>query len=113
MSKKDVDRYYQEVCNQYIEMSEAIKELEEACNEGLISPDKIEEMKHMVEPLKNNYLTLSYVMFLLNKPQRKAKEHRYIKQEKKKLDRIPTQNKKEGILEENSNVIENIKKLSS
>ena len=33
-----------------------------------IMKNKLEEMKKMVEPLKNNYMTLSYIMFLFNKP---------------------------------------------
>lgn len=112
MSKKHVDRYYQEVCQQYIDMNEAIKELEDACNTGLISPDKLDEMKAAIEPLKNNYMTLSYIMFLLNKPNRKKKQKTYVRQNKKLLDKIPHENTDDGIKEQNSGVIEHIKNLS-
>ena len=82
MSKEHVNAYYQEVCQNYIEMNEAIKDMEDECNRGLVDPDKLEEMKKMIEPLKNNYMTLSYIMFLFNKPKRKKKEKKYIEKNK-------------------------------
>lgn len=112
MSKEHVDAYYQEVCNQYIEMNEAIKELEDACNTGLISPDRLDEMKKTIEPLKNNYMTLSYIMFLFNKPKRKKKQKRYIEQNKQLLNKIPYENTENGIEEQNDNVIEKIRDLA-
>lgn len=111
MSKEHVDAYYKEVCQNYIEMNEAIKDMEDECNKGLVDPDKLEEMKKMVEPLKNNYMTLSYIMFLFNKPKRKKKEKKYIQQNKKLLNNIPEKNTKEGIIQENKQVISSIKNL--
>ena len=111
MSKEHVDAYYKEVCQNYIEMNEAIKDMEDECNRGLVDTDKLEEMKKMVEPLKNNYMTLSYIMFLFNKPKRKKKEKKYIQQNKKLLSNIPEKNTKEGIIQENKQVISSIKDL--
>lgn len=111
MSKEHVDAYYQEVCQNYIDMNEAIKDLEEECNNGLVDPDKLEEMKKLIEPLKNNYMTLSYIMFLLNKPKRKNKEKQYVRQNEKLLKIIPTENTKSGVLKQNEEVIESIKSL--
>ena len=68
-------------------------------------------MKKMIEPLKNNYMTLSYIMFLFNKPKRKKKEKKYIQQNKKLLNNIPEKNTKEGIIKENKEVISSIKDL--
>ena len=111
MSKEHVDAYYQEVGQNYIEMNEAIKDMEDECNKGLVDPDKLEEMKKMIEPLKNNYMTLSYIMFLFNKPKRKKKEKKYIEQNKKLLSNIPHKNTKDGIIQQNKEVIKSIQNL--
>ena len=56
-------------------------------------------------------MTLSYIMFLFNKPKRKKKEKKYIQQNKKLLSTIPEKNTKEGIIQENKQVISSIKNL--
>lgn len=111
MAKKHFDEYYNEVCQQYLDMNEAIKDMEKEFNDGLISPDKIDELKKVIEPLKNNYMTLSYVAFLLNKPTRKEKHKNYERQNQKLLKMIPKENTKIGIEDENKQVIENVKTL--
>lgn len=111
MAKKHFDAYFNEVCQQYADMNEAIRDMEKEFNNGLISPEKIDELKKVIEPLKNNYMTLSYVAFLLNKPTRKEKHKKYEKQNKRLLEMIPKENTKEGIEKQNKQVIENVKNL--
>ena len=55
MSKEHVDAYYQEVCQNYIEMNEAIKDMEDECNKGLVDPDKLEEMKQAAKLRSLNF----------------------------------------------------------
>ena len=64
MSKKHFDEYYKTVCNQYSEMLEALHEVEELTMQQMIGPDRLDNIKRQIEPLKNNYMTLSYVAFL-------------------------------------------------
>lgn len=75
MSKKHFDEYYKTVCNQYSEMLEALHEVEELTMQQMIGPDRLDNIKRQIEPLKNNYMTLSYVAFLLNKPNRDKKKN--------------------------------------
>lgn len=109
MAKKDVDLYYQQVLDQYLEMRDNIKELEEYSLTHMVEPERIDKMKQIIEPIKNNYNTLSYIMFLLNQPAKKKKIPKYKKQSKKLLDSIPHKNTKEGILEENKSCIIDMK----
>ena len=88
MAKKDVEKYYNDIANEYIEMLESLKEIEELAAQQVVSPEKVEEIKAMVEPLKNNYMTLSWVMFLLNQPNKKQKVARYKKQQKNVILKI-------------------------
>ena len=86
MSKKDFDRYYLEIKNQYLEMLSNMEEFSKTASDEMISSDIIENMKALVEPIKQNYMTLSYVSFLLDKPKRTHKIDKYVKMNKKKLN---------------------------
>ena len=71
MSVKDVKLYYDEVCQQRQEMLDEIHDFEIECQKGLIEPERLDQIKETIQPLLNNYQTLSYIMFLLNKPVKK------------------------------------------
>ena len=68
MSKKHVEEYYDQICQDYRDMIEALHDLEEEAMQGLISPQRVEETKEVIKPLKDNYMRISYIMYLLNKP---------------------------------------------
>ena len=102
MAVKHIKEYYNEVCNQYSEMLSEIRDFEKEASQGLIEPERLDQIKESIKPLMNNYQTLSYIMFLLNKPSRKEKEKRYERQNKKLLSKIEKQFTKDGILKENT-----------
>ena len=108
MSKKHVEEYYEVISNQYIEMLNSLKDMENECIKGLLDPDKLEQIKKLIEPLKENYMRISYIMFLLNKPNRKAKEKRYEQQNKKLLNNFSKKDTLENIKKENKEIIEQI-----
>ena len=68
MSKKAVDKYFEQICEQYHEMLENIHDLEKECANGIVEPERVERLKSQIEPLKQNYERWSYMMFLLNQP---------------------------------------------
>ena len=113
MSKRHLDEYFNKIVTDYKEMLDTIKELEEECNKGLVHPDKLEQIKEAVKPLKENYMTLSWVMFLLNKPNRKNKSKRYEESEKNKMKKIDPKKERspESVFKENKETIENIKNI--
>lgn len=108
MSVLDVKKYYDEVCEQRRLMIEEIKDFEAEAEKGLVEPERLDEIKETIQPLLNNYQTLSYIMFLLNKPVKKHKHERYRRQNTKLLKSIDPQFTKEGIIEQNNTVINNI-----
>lgn len=110
MSVKHIKEYFNQVAEQYSEMLNEIRDFEKEAEEGLMEPERLEQIKQNIIPLKNNFQMLSYVMFLLNKPVKKEKHKRYTQQNKKLLAQIESENTKEGVLATNQKVIDSFKK---
>ena len=108
MSKRHVDEYFNTIADQYHEMLQALHEIEEECSKGLMDPDRLEQIKTLIEPLKENYMRISYIMFLLNKPNREKKVKKYEEQNKRLLSKIPKEDRLENIKAENQKTIDNI-----
>lgn len=109
MAVKHLVQYYNEVCNQRQEILADLKDFEKEAADGLMEPERLDTIKETIKPLMNNYQTLSYVMFLLNKPVRKEKHKRYEQQNKKLLSTIDKQFTKDGIIQQNNNVLDELK----
>ena len=105
MSIKHVEEYYNQICRQYQEMLDDIKDLEKECTEGIVEPERIDRLKEQIAPIKNNYERWSYMMFLLHQPNRKSKVKRYQKQNEKLLKSLSEENSLDAVLEENNHAI--------
>lgn len=110
MAKKDVINYYNEVCAQYHDFIEELKDFQDLCNQGLVTPEVIEQATRTIEPLKNNWQTLNYIIFLLNKPVKKNKQNRYINQNKKALKNCKTDKE---VFQENENALNKLKAFTA
>ena len=108
MSLKHVEKYYADICGQYNEMIENIKDLEKEAAEGIIEPERVERLKDQVAPIKQNYERWTYMMFLLHQPQRKEKQPRYKRQQQKLLKTISPKNTIEGVYAENEEAFTHI-----
>ena len=73
MAKRHVVEYFDKIANQYKDMLNELKDFEDECNKGLVEPERFDNFKKIIEPLKNNYMTWSYMMYLLNLPNREKK----------------------------------------
>lgn len=111
MSKRHFDEYFNKVASQYHELLEGLEEFEQLAMTEVISPDRMEAYKETLKPIKNNFMTLSYVKYLLNKPERDSKEKRYIGSNKKLLKGLDIKRSPSGIIAENSKVLEKLKKI--
>lgn len=110
MSVKDVRDYYDKISEDYHELVLTLKELEEEYNNNLVSPEALENLKKQIEPIKTNFRTISYIIYLLNKPTRKNKQNRYKNQNKRLLQDSKTL---EEVRKENKDVLNGIKKAGS
>ena len=110
MSVKHVLEYYDQVCNQYHEFVEELKDFQQLCNDGMVAPEVIEQAKQAIEPLKDNWQKLGYIIYLLNKPNKKSKQKRYNNTSKKLLSNSITD---EQVYEQNNNAISNMKNIKN
>lgn len=111
MSKKHVDKYFNQVLKDYNEMVRTIKVFEKECNEGLVEPERLEQIKQNINPLMSNYERVLYIKFLYDMPNRKEKVPTYEKNNKKLLANIKKENMVEETLKENKEVIDAVKKI--
>ena len=109
MAVKHVKEYYETVKRQFEQMQENLKLFELDSQNGMVAPDRVAEIVKSIEPLKNNYQQLSYIMYLLNQPNKPRKEPRYIEQNKKLLAQIDPQNRGDARIERNEQIIRGIK----
>lgn len=107
MAKKDVDKYFDQICKDYHELIETLHDMEEEAAKGLLDPDKLIQMKSYIEPIKVNWQRISYIMYLLNMPSKKSKQERYRNQNKKLIHGNATL---DDVQLENQNQINKIKK---
>ena len=110
MSVKAVRKYYDQICEQYHEMVQNIKDLEVECQQGIVDPERIERLKEQIAPFKQNYERWTYMMFLLNQPQKKSKHKRYGAMNGKMLRNLDPNNNIEATLQENKEVISKVGK---
>ena len=114
MSKKHVEEYYLRMLSDYTELKNVLDELQHnpVLEDNIpVYMSQLDEIKHKVELLEANYKRLSYVMFLLNQPNKKKKKAGYLRREHKKLEDIPEEHRKEYVEKENSKIIEDIKNI--
>ena len=74
MAKRHVVRYFIELENEYLEMQNTLNELQKLAQEGKVEESSFLEVKEEVEKIKQNYDRVAYIIYLLNKPNRKDKE---------------------------------------
>ena len=83
------------------EAIEKAKEIDARLKRG----EKVGRLAGVPYALKDNYLTLSYIMFLLNQPNRNNKIPKYKERNKKLLSSIPPENTMEGKISQNDKTL--------
>ena len=113
MAVKHVKEYYLKVANDYHMMNQTLEELEKCItnDNAKIATQNIDVIRQQVAQLKENYLRIAYIMFLLDMPNRPEKQQRYAKREIKKLNAIPDEHKMLGVLRENKRILNNLQSL--
>ena len=92
MALKQVKKYYRDVEKLYFDMLENVQELQNDLKNGDCTQEEVDKLLKPTEGLKQNYMMLSYVMFLFYQPSNEKKIPKYLKQEKD-LNNFFNQNK--------------------
>lgn len=111
MSVKRLEKEYNAIVDQYHEMLENLKDLEKELNDGLVTPEFIDNLKKQIEPIKNNYEQWSYIMFILHEPQRKSKREKYRKTIAAKLKNLDSKNSPEARLAAGKAALNELKEI--
>ena len=85
MAVKDVKDYYFKMLAQYLEMKNDLADFEQALKDGFITEDQMQAAIEEVNTLQLNYDRLTYIMYLLELPNRRSKHARHNKANKKVL----------------------------
>ena len=107
MARKHFDEYYDKICSQFRELQTVLEDLSSEVTNGMIEPERLEQLKKTIEPVENNYRTLGYIKYLLDKPTRKQKEKRYSDMNKQLLAQSKGRTQ-EDIVNENQSIIDNL-----
>lgn len=108
MSRKHFDDYYNKICSQFFSLNEVFDDLSKEVAEGMVEPERLEQLKVTIQPIKDSYQTLSYIKYLLDKPQRSHKQPRY-KNVNKKLLEISEGHQAEDVLKNNKQILDSLK----
>ena len=111
MAIEDVKNYYYQMQAQYLEMKADLADFEQALQDGFITEDQLEAAKEEVVKIENNYDRLSYIMYLLEMPNRNSKKAYYAKTNKSVVNFLDLHAATEAnVVEENRSALEQLRK---
>ena len=110
MAVKDVKNYYYTMLNQYLEMKADLADFEQAFADGFITEEQLEAVKEDIAKIEANYDRLTYIMYLLEMPNRSSKKQAYEARSKKELTYLKAK-EAEGkyVAEENKSALEHLR----
>ena len=111
MAYKHIKEYYDKICEQYLEMKDEIRDFEIEAQNNIMEPERLDMIKEQIKPLMDNYERISFIMYLLNRPNKKEKNKKYDKQCSKSLKKLSKANSTDASIEENKNVLNNVSKI--
>lgn len=85
MARKHFDDYYNKVYKQYVELQAVLADMSAEVDAGMLPPERVEQIKQTILPVKNSFESLSYIKYLLDKPTRKSKHTQYDRRSHKVL----------------------------
>lgn len=111
MAVKDVKEYYFKLIAQKAELEADLADFEEALKNGFITEEQMQAAKDELIPYQINLDRLTYIMYLLELPNRKTKKAKFAKQNKKILDELGKRNADEqSVITENKSALDAFRK---
>lgn len=114
MARRHVIDYYVEQQSAYMQMLEDVAEIEKLYKEGKMDYDRYAELRDrlvpQIEELKAPYELLTYVLFLLDIPNRPKKGKKYLAQNKMYFAYL-NKYSKENMIKESEDVLKTFKQI--
>ena len=108
MAKRHVVQYFIELENTYVEMQDTVKELQQMAQEGKVEESTYLDAKKDIDVIKTNYERVAYIIYLLNKPNRKSKDEDDIAKSWYKVLKTAS---KEAVIDESKDALVHFKKI--
>lgn len=100
MAKKDFDKYYVDYAKIYHKALDELENYGVLAKDHLMSEEDLKNAKQFLDPVFETWNFLTYVKYLLDKPNKNSKKKKY---ERCYQDKIQDNQYKEETLKENSN----------
>lgn len=111
MAVKDVKEYYFKLIAQKAELEADLADFEEALKSGFITEEQMQAAKDELVPYQINLDRLTYIMYLLELPNRKTKKAKFAKQNKKILNELEKRKADEhSVISENKSALDTFRK---
>lgn len=111
MAVKDVKEYYFKLIAQKAELEADLVDFEEALKNGFITEEQMQAAKDELIPYQINLDRLTYIMYLLELPNRKTKKAKFAKQNKKILNELEKRKADEqSVISENKSALDAFRK---
>ena len=111
MAARDVKEYYFKLIAQKAELEADLADFEEALKNGFITEEQMQAAKDELIPYQINLDRLTYIVYLLELPNRKAKKAKFANQNKKILEELGKRNADEqSVISENKSALDGFRK---
>ena len=111
MAARDVKEYYFKLIAQKAELEADLADFEEALKNGFITEEQMQAAKDELIPYQINLDRLTYIMYLLELPNKKAKKAKFASQNKKILKELEKRNADEqSVISENKSALDAFRK---
>ena len=111
MAARDVKEYYFKLIAQKAELEADLADFEEALKNGFITEEQMQAAKDELIPYQINLDRITYIIYLLELPNRKAKKAKFAKQNKKILNELEKRNADEqSVISENKSALDAFRK---
>ena len=111
MAARDVKEYYFKLIAQKAELEADLADFEDALKNGFITEEQMQAAKDELIPYQINLDRLTYIMYLLELPNRKAKKAKFANQNKKVLNELEKRKADEqSVIAENKSALDAFRK---
>ena len=111
MAARDVKEYYFKLITQKAELEADLADFEEALKNGFITEEQMQAAKDELIPYQINLDRLTYIVYLLELPNRKTKKAKFAKQNKKIIDELERRKADEqSVIYENKSALDAFRK---
>ena len=108
MARKDFEEYYGKIKNQYFQIVDTLEEAGELVAKNMADQQVLDNLNNILQPVKNSYMSLAYVEYLLNLPKDKKIQKRNERQFQSLLSKIDKSKTEKSVISENKKIIQKL-----